>query len=249
MTTSSPQPPCPRCGRPRHAEGGDRCESCQLDACRDPRLEQTVERLELQLIEALVEALDAREHETGMHSKRVACHTLVLAHAAGENGERRRQIYYGALLHDIGKMAVPDAILLKQESLTPPEWEKMKRHPEAGYRIVAHLPFLVEAASIVLSHEERFDGSGYPRGLRGDEIPWGARLFSLIDTLDAMTSDRPYRKALAFDQAKAEIERMSGRQFDPRAVDLFRAEEAVLREMVALKCFLVPQDFSEAHQQ
>jgi HD-GYP domain-containing protein (c-di-GMP phosphodiesterase class II) len=243
------QSPCPHCGRPRNAEGGNSCESCLLDAYRDPRLEKAIERLELELVEALVEALDAREHETGMHSKRVACHTLVLAHAAGENGERRRHIYYGSLLHDIGKMAIPDAILLKQGSLTPLEWEQVKCHPEAGYRIIAHLPFLGEAASIVLSHEERFDGSGYPRGLKGDEIPWGARLFSLIDTLDAMTSDRPYRKALAFDQAKAEIERMSGRQFDPRAVALFLAEEAVLREMVALKCFLAPQDFGETPQQ
>ncbi len=194
--------------------------------------------MELELVEALVEALDAREHETGMHSKRVACHTLVLAHAAGEDTEACRQIYYGSLLHDIGKIAVPDAVLLKAGPLTGPEWELMKRHPEAGHRIIAHLPFLEEAASIVLCHEERWDGSGYPRGLKGEEIPWGARLFALIDTLDAMTSDRPYRRALPFDEARREIERQSGSQFDPAAVGLFRSCEGVLREMVQSRCFL-----------
>ncbi|MDH4235085.1 MAG: HD domain-containing protein, partial [Gallionella sp.] len=108
--------------------------------------------------------------------------------------------------------------------------------PEKGYRIVSQIPGLGEAAEIVLSHEERFDGSGYPRGLHGEKICLGARLFAIIDTLDAMTSDRPYRKALSFDQARAEIVKMSGTQFDPVAVQAFLAEETTLREMVDAKC-------------
>lgn len=112
----------------------------------------------------------------------------------------------------------------------------MRTHVELGYSIVSQLPGLEKAAAVVLSHEERFDGTGYPHGLKGEEIPVGARLFAVIDTLDAMTSDRSYRRGLEFDEAKEEILRMSGSQFDPVAVDLFLAEEKVLRDMVALKC-------------
>lgn len=150
--------------------------------------------------------------------------------------EHLRQVYWGALLHDIGKIGISDAILLKQGPLTDSEWQEMRAHPEMGYRIVAQVPGMREAADIVRCHEERFDGSGYPRGLGGEAIPWGARLFAVIDTLDAMTSDRPYRQALSFDAAKAEILRMSGSQFDPRAVGVFLEAEPVLREMVSLKC-------------
>lgn len=191
--------------------------------------------------EALAEALDIREHETGMHSKRVACHTLVLARRFIKDTERLRQIYWGALLHDIGKIGIPDAILLKQGTLNEDEWREMRTHPEKGYRIVAQIPGMEEAAGIVLSHEERFDGTGYPRGLSGQQIPLGARLFALIDTLDAMTSDRSYRKALSFDQARAEIVNMSGTQFDPEAMQAFLAEEITLRKMVAAKC-IPPND-------
>ncbi len=236
------QIPCPSCGRPCPPGSNGDCESCQLDEVRRQKLEQDIEHLEVDLVETLVAALDAREHETGMHSKRVACHTLVLAHAAGESSASCQQIYYGALLHDIGKIAVPDAILLKEGSLSKTEWELMKCHPAAGYQIIAHLSFLHEAAKLVLNHEERYDGSGYPQALKGDKICWGARLFALLDTLDAMTSDRPYRKALPFRQAQQEILRLSGSQFDPEAVDLFRAEETVLREMVQAKCTIHERD-------
>ena len=112
----------------------------------------------------------------------------------------------------------------------------MRTHPDKGYRIVSKVSGMQEAAEIILCHEERFDGSGYPRGLKGDAISWGARLFAVIDTLDAMTSDRPYRKGLGFDAAKAEIQRMSGTQFDPAAVRIFLEAEPVLRSMVWLKC-------------
>ncbi len=186
--------------------------------------------------EALAEALDIREHETGAHSRRVACHTLVLARRFTADAGQLRQIYWGALLHDIGKIGIADAILLKQGALNEDEWLEMRTHPEKGHRIVAQIPGMEQAAEIILSHEERFDGTGYPRGLKGEQISLGARLFALIDTLDAMTSDRSYRKALSFDQALAEIVKMSGTQFDPTAVQAFLAEQTTLREMVAAKC-------------
>jgi len=195
-----------------------------------------LERADAAFAEALAEALDIREHETGDHSKRVACHTLVLARRFTADAGQLRQIYWGALLHDIGKIGIPDAILLKQGALNEDEWLEMRTHPEKGHRIVAQIPGMVQAAEIVLSHEERFDGTGYPRGLKGEQISLGARLFALIDTLDAMTSDRSYRKALSFDQARAEIVKMSGTQFDPVAVQAFLAEETTQREMVAAKC-------------
>jgi response regulator RpfG family c-di-GMP phosphodiesterase len=119
----------------------------------------------------------------------------------------------------------------------------MRTHPEKGYAILANVPYMREAARIVLAHEEHFDGSGYPHGLAGEAIPFGARLFAVIDTLDAMASDRPYRRAVAFDAAKAEIVRLAGTQFDPAAVEAFLAEEAVLREMVATKCAM-PADWT-----
>ena len=195
-----------------------------------------MERENAAFAEALAEVLDIREHETGLHSKRVACHTLVLARRFIKDPELLRQIYWGALLHDIGKIGIADAILLKQGALNEDEWMEMRTHPEKGYRIVAQIPGMEEAAGIVLSHEERFDGTGYPHGLKGEQLSLGARLFAVIDTLDAMTSNRSYRKAMSFNQAQAEIVSMSGTQFDPVAVQAFLAEETTLREMVAAKC-------------
>lgn len=198
-----------------------------------------LERADAAFAEALAEALDIREHETGDHSKRVACHTLVLARRFISDADQLRQIYWGSLLHDIGKIGMPDAILLKQGALNDEEWNAMRTHPEKGYRIISQIPDMKEAAEMVLSHEERFDGSGYPRGLRGEQISLGARLFAVIDTLDAITSDRLYRKASTFDEARDEIVRMSGTQFDPVAVQAFMAEETALREMVDAKCMLL----------
>lgn len=186
--------------------------------------------------EALAAALDAREHESGPHSKRVACHTLVLARRFTGDAAQLRQIYRGALLHDIGKIGIPDAILLKRDALTEEEWRVVRRHPEIGYGIVAGVPSLEQAAQMVLTHEERFDGSGYPRGLAENAIPLWSRLFAVIDALDAMTSDRPYRQALSFDRATHEIGAQAGIQFDPLAIDAFVAEEGTLRGMVAEKC-------------
>ncbi len=186
--------------------------------------------------EVLVNALDLREHETGMHSKRVACHTLVMARNFTSDPERLQQIYWGALLHDIGKLGIADAILLKPGALTEIEWKEMRTHPEKGFTLVSRIPEMVEASEIILSHEERYDGNGYPHRLRAEQIPLGARLFMVIDTLDAMTSDRPYRRGDTFETARQEILQMSGSQFDPEAVEVFLAEESVLKEMVKNKC-------------
>ncbi|MCK0511612.1 HD-GYP domain-containing protein [Aromatoleum buckelii] len=215
--------------------GDPLCERCfleplaaQCSSCGD---------LNAGFAEALAEALDLREHETGLHSRRVACHTVVLAKHSFPHDERRlAQIYWGALLHDIGKIGVPDRILLKNGPLDDDEWAVMRRHPDDGHHLLSHLAGVEDAAEIVRCHEEHFDGTGYPRGLRGEAIPLGARLFAVIDALDAMTSDRPYRKGLSFDVAKAEIVRLRGSQFDPVAVRLFLDEEPALRRMVELKC-------------
>lgn len=237
---------CSLCGRTipaaPFAREEDRftCEACFLKQREPPDLQAERDRAYLALAEALAAALDAREHETGLHSQRVACHTQVLARRFTQDPQQLRQIYWGALLHDIGKVGIPDAILLKQWPLTEDEWVVMRTHPKIGHRILASVPFMAEAAEIVLCHEERFDGSGYPGGLSGAAIPLAARLFAVIDTLDAMTSDRPYRTGLSFDAAKVEILRLTGTQFDPQAVEAFSAEEKTLREMVAMKCGMAP---------
>ncbi len=218
------------------------CEGCYLGYMAHQSFQHERDEIQLSLVEALAAALDAREHETGMHSQRVACHTQVLARQFTKDENTLQQIYWGSLLHDIGKIAIPDSILLKTDSLTEAEWIIMRSHPQRGHDIISNIPFMNEAADIVLSHEERFDGGGYPRRLKGELIPLGARLFAVIDTLDAITSDRPYRKAQSFDAAKKEIIKMSGNQFDPQAVKAFLDEEEVLREMVEVKCTLVPEE-------
>jgi putative nucleotidyltransferase with HDIG domain len=172
-------------------------------------------------LEALVAALDSREHETFSHSLRVRAYTRYLARRAGFPPALLPSLEQGALLHDIGKIAVADAILLKPGKLTTEEWIEMRKHSIAGDEILKHVPFLRPASTIVRNHHERFDGTGYPDALKGVEIPLGARLFTVADTLDAMTSDRAYRKSPGFEAARAEIIRHSGRQFDPHIVELF----------------------------
>ncbi len=168
---------------------------------------------------ALVAALDAREHETSDHSQRVVRYTLAIANRLGVPVAEQPDIARGALLHDIGKIGVPDAILLKPGKLTPEEWDEMRRHPQIGWTILKSIVFLQVPAEIVLCHQERWDGSGYPRGLRSEAIPLGARIFAIADTLDAMTSDRPYRKRTTLAAALQEIRRCTGSQFDPRCVE------------------------------
>lgn len=172
-------------------------------------------------LEALGDALDLKDAETEGHSRRVTLFTIAIAQALGLPKGQIAVIARGAFLHDIGKMAIPDAILRKPDKLTPPEVQIMQEHAYRGYVMLKKIPFLAEASEIVYSHQERFDGTGYPRGLKGEEIPLGARIFSIADTLDAITSDRPYRPAQSLKAAKAEIERWSGRQFDPEIVQVF----------------------------
>lgn len=209
------------------------CEHCLLDSRK--QIAGLVDDHPYEdFAEALAAALDLRERETGLHSKRVASHTLILARNHYTDASTLREIYWGSLLHDIGKIGVPDSILLKPGRLSDDEWNVMRLHPAHGSHILEKLPFFSLAGEIVLCHEERYDGSGYPRALRGDAIPLPARLFAVIDTLDAMTFDRPYRRALPFDTAKTEIIKMSGSQFDPVAVETFLQEEQLLREMTAV---------------
>lgn len=172
---------------------------------------------------ALVSALDAREHETSDHSIRVVEYTVAIANQLGIKGSELEEIGRGALLHDIGKIGVPDAVLLKPGKLTPDEWVEMRKHPDIGFNMIEPIPFLSVPATIVLSHQERWDGQGYPRNLKGHEIHIGARIFAVADTLDAMTSDRPYRRGTTFANAVAEITRCGGSQFDPEVVKAFNA--------------------------
>lgn len=243
----SPEQHCHFCGRLLDGEAiyirdGEVycCEGCYLGNLAYQESQRAHDEVYLLLVESLVAALDAREHETSLHSKRVACHTLVLARRFTDDREQLRQIYWGALLHDIGKLAIPDAILLKPSPLTETEWAVMRSHPQHGYNIVATVPFMQRAAQIVLCHEEHYDGGGYPHGLEGEAIPLDARLFAVIDTLDAITSDRPYRKGMSFEVAKEEIVKQANHQFDPQAVEALLAEEAILREMVSIKCAAKP---------
>jgi putative nucleotidyltransferase with HDIG domain len=191
---------------------------------RTGRLRSTMQDLERSYditLEAMGDALDLRDEETEGHSKRVTAYTVALAQAMGLESDDLRIIARGAFLHDIGKIATPDSILLKPGKLSEDEMMIMKQHCERGYGIVRKIPFLRDAAEIVYAHQERFDGTGYPRGLRGEEIPLGARIFAIADSLDAMTSDRPYRKGASFAAAIEEIRRCAGKQFDPQIVEVF----------------------------
>ncbi|WP_213805917.1 HD domain-containing phosphohydrolase [Granulicella sp. dw_53] len=191
---------------------------------RTAQLQSTMEELERSYdttLEAMGNALDLRDEQTEGHSKRVTAYTIAIARAMGVAGEELKLIARGAFLHDFGKIAIPDSILLKPGKLEPEEMAIMREHCRHGYEIVSKIPFLKDASEIVYSHQERFDGSGYPRGLSGHQIPLGARIFAIADTLDAMTSDRPYRKSTSFEVARNEIVRNSGTQFDPKIVDVF----------------------------
>ncbi len=200
----------------RHLEAMVEQRTKQLQAAMK-RIEQTYD----ETLEALGAALDLRDNETAGHSRRVTRYCLEMARAMGCSGEQLKHIARGSYLHDIGKIGTPDAILLKPGKLTDEETAVMQTHARIGYNLVSRIAFLAPAAAIVLTHQERYDGTGYPQGLTGDEIPLGSRIFSVADTLDAMTSDRPYRRALPFAAARAEITRESCRQFDSDVVRVF----------------------------
>ncbi|MDE0840010.1 MAG: HD domain-containing protein, partial [Kiritimatiellae bacterium] len=172
-------------------------------------------------LEAMIAMLDARERQTGQHSVRTRDLAVELARSMGLSGDELDVISDGAFLHDIGKIAVPDAILLKAGPLIEEEWEIMKKHCETGYDIISSSPYLEQAAEIVYAHHEKFEGGGYPRGLKGDAICLGARIFAVIDAYDAMRSNRVYRASIPVELAVEEIRKCSGTQFDPAVVEAF----------------------------
>ena len=174
-------------------------------------------------LEALGSAIDLRDGPTAGHSKRVLLYSLKIAQEIGGLEDQLRTLGMGAWLHDIGKLAIPDGILLKPAALTEEERRVMERHVQLGYDLVKSIPFLTDAAEIILAHHERYNGSGYPRGLRDKDIPVGARIFAVADSFDAMTSDRPYRSAFPMKTARSVIEVGRGELFDPQIVDAFLA--------------------------
>jgi response regulator RpfG family c-di-GMP phosphodiesterase len=191
---------------------------------RTNQLKAAMGRIEFtydETLEALAAALDLRDNETAGHSRRVTLYALELASRLNFTDDQLKQLERGAYMHDIGKIGIPDLILLKPGKLTPEETAVMKTHVRIGYELMSRVAFLAPAAQIVLTHQEAYDGSGYPQGLKADEIPLAARIFAVADTLDAMMSDRPYRQGKPYSDARAEIERESGKQFDPQVVAMF----------------------------
>lgn len=208
-----------------------------LVAERTAELDKALEEIENSYritLKALVQALETRDQETHGHSERVVTFSLRLGHELGLENEALRDLELGALLHDIGKIGVPDAILRKPAKLTDEEWEKMRLHPIHGQKILRNIKFLEGAAQIVAQHHEKWDGSGYPYGLRGEDINLGARIFAVADAFDAMISDRVYRRGRSYEAALEELEKCAGTQFDPIVVEAFktvpREDWEILRE-------------------
>jgi putative nucleotidyltransferase with HDIG domain len=172
-------------------------------------------------LQLLGDALDLKDSETEGHSRRVTAFTIAIARAMGVPRNQILMIARGAFLHDIGKMTIPDKVLFKPGKLDDGERAIMREHCYNGYQMLKKIDFLKEAAEIVYAHQEHYDGTGFPRGLKGNEIPLGARIFSVADTLDAITSDRPYRAARSITAARKEIQAWNGRQFDPEVVKVF----------------------------
>jgi len=183
---------------------------------------QEVEASYRMALKALVQALETRDFETHGHSERVVTFSLRLGHELGLDCENLRNLELGALLHDIGKIGVPDAILRKPAKLNEEEWTKMKLHPLHGQKILRNIPFLGGAARLVEQHHEQWNGTGYPHGLRGEEIDLNARIFQVVDAFDAMTSDRVYRRGTTYEKALEELIRCAGTQFDPFVVEAFK---------------------------
>ncbi len=182
---------------------------------------QELKRSYMATVRALSNAVEARDAYTGKHAERVTAYGMEIARARGLPSAGAPELEFGFLLHDVGKVAVPDAILYKPGPLTEEEWALMARHPVVGAAIVSGIEFLREAAEVVRHHHERWDGRGYPDGLAGEEIPLVARVFAVADVLDALTTDRPYRAASPLRVARETIILEAGRQFDPRVVQAF----------------------------
>ena len=199
-----------------------------------------IERSYDHTLEVLGAAIDLRDSPTAGHSRRVFLYSIEIAKAMGGLESQMRNIAMGAWLHDIGKLAIPDAILLKPGPLTDEERAIMQRHAQIGYDLLKGIPFLADAAEIIFAHHERCDGSGYPRGLKAGEIPAGASIFAVADTFDAMTSDRPYRRALPFQASREVIERGAGKQYDSQVAKVFlsipgETWEVIRRETAAIQ--------------
>jgi len=211
----------------RRLKFDSRCYQTNLEslvASRTEQLRKAVVDLECSYdttLEGLCDALALKDEQTARHSKRVTAYSIGVARAMGLSKDQIAVIARGAFLHDIGKIGVPEAILQKCGVLSPEEMVVMREHSFRGYEILKKIAFVAEPAEIVYTHHERYDGNGYPRRLKGDQIPLGARIVAVANTLDAITSDRPYRQAQALAAARAEIQRWSGRQFDPEVVHLF----------------------------
>lgn len=191
-----------------------------------------LQRAYLATVDALATALETRDVETAGHCRRVSAVAVELAKAAGIGTPDLATVQYGAALHDVGKIGVPDAILRKTGPLTEDEWTIMRRHPELGERMLAGIDFLRSALPIITYHHERWDGQGYPRGLAGPVIPLGARVFAVADALDAMLSVRPYRPPRTWDEAHDEIIRSSGSYFDPDITAIFRRDAGIIQRML-----------------
>src|SRR5229473_3278910 len=182
---------------------------------------QQIEHSYEETLQALGAAIDLRDSETAGHSQRVCGYALEIARAMRWSNKQLGSLARGAYLHDIGKLGVPDGILLKPGSLTADEWTIMQQHVQIGFELVKGIPFLADAAEIILTHHERHDGSGYPRRLKAEEILMGARIFAVADSFDAITSDRPYRRASPFDAGRETIRREADRLFHPEVVSAF----------------------------
>jgi response regulator RpfG family c-di-GMP phosphodiesterase len=201
-----------------------------------------IERSYDHTLEVLGAAIDLRDSPTAGHSRRVFLYSIEIAKAMGDLDNQMRNIAMGAWLHDIGKLAITDAILLKPGPLTDEERKIMQRHVQIGYDLLKGIPFLANAAEIIFAHHERCDGSGYPRGLKTEEIPIGARIFAVADTFDAMTSDRPYRRALPFEASREVIERGAETQYDSQVATVFlsipdETWKVIRKETAAIQAF------------
>lgn len=191
---------------------------------------QELEETRFEAILALAEALESKDASTGRHSNRVLKLSRGVAERMGLDERSKELLRYAAVLHDIGKIGVPERILQKPSTLTPEEYAVIKEHPRMGAQILSKISFLEEVSQVIFNHHEWFDGSGYPSGITGNDIPVVARIVAIMDAYDAMTSDRPYRKALGRENAVAQLRRLSGRQFDPKIVEVFLAVLAIEEE-------------------
>ena len=197
----------------------------ELAALQTSKIEKNIEEIENSYrvtLKAVAQALETRDFETYGHSERVVTFSLRLAHEVGLKKELMRDLELGALLHDVGKIGVPDSILRKPSKLNEKEWDKMKLHPVHGFKILRDIPFLEGAVKIVSQHHERWDGTGYPLGIRGENIDICARIFSVVDAFDTMISDTVYRRGRPFEDAVKELDRCAGSQFDPAIVEAFK---------------------------